>query len=67
LGHIIYKEGIAMDTENIEAIKGWTTPKNVIELGSFMGLVGYYRRFIIEFSRISHPMTSSQRKGKNFQ
>jgi hypothetical protein len=50
--------------ENIEAIKGWTTPKNVTEVRSFMGLSGYYRRFIAGFSRITHPITSLQRKGE---
>jgi hypothetical protein len=66
LGHIISGEGIDVDPENIEAIKGWKTPKNVTEVRSFMGLVGYYRRFIAWFSRISHPITSFQRKGKKF-
>jgi hypothetical protein len=67
LGHIIYEEGIAMDPEKIEAIRGWTTPNNLIEVRSFMGVVGYYRRFIALFSRISHPITSLQRKGLKFQ
>jgi hypothetical protein len=42
LGHIISEEGIAVDPKKIEAIKGWTTPKNVTKVRSFMGLVGYY-------------------------
>jgi hypothetical protein len=46
LGHIISEEGIAVDLEKIETIKGWTTPKNVTKVRSFMGLAGYYRRFI---------------------
>jgi hypothetical protein len=49
LGHIISEEGITMDPETIEAIKGWTTPKNVIEIRSFMDLASYYRRFITGF------------------
>jgi hypothetical protein len=67
LGHIISEEGIEMDPKKIEAIKGWKTPKNVIKVRSFMGLVGYYRRFIAGFSRIAHSITFLQRKGKKFQ
>jgi hypothetical protein len=67
LGHIIYEEGIAVDPKKIEAIEGWRTPKNVMEVRSFIGLDGYYRSFIAGFSRIAHPITSFQRKGKKFQ
>jgi hypothetical protein len=67
LGHIISEEGIVVDPEKIEAIKGWITPKNVTEVRSFMGLAGYYRMFIAGFSRIAHPITSLQRKGKKFR
>jgi hypothetical protein len=67
LGHIILEEGIAMDPEKVEAIREWTVPRNVEEVRSFMGLAGYYRRFIAEFSRIAHPITSLQRKEKKFQ
>ena len=56
-----------MDPENIESIKGWTTPKNVTEVRSFMGLASYYISFIEGFLRISHPITSLQRKGVKFQ
>jgi hypothetical protein len=49
LGHIISKEGIAVDLEKIEFIRGWSSPKNVTEFRSFMGLVGYYRIFIEGF------------------
>jgi hypothetical protein len=46
LVHIISKDGIVVDPEKIEAIREWSTPKNVTEVRSFMGLDGYYRRFI---------------------
>lgn len=46
LGHIVPKEGISIEPEKIKAIMEWKTPKNMSEIRSFMGLVGYYRRFI---------------------
>jgi hypothetical protein len=67
LGNIISKDGIAVDPENIEAIREWSTPKNMMEVRSFMGLAGYYRRFIVGFLRIAHPITSLQQKEKKFQ
>ena len=45
----------------------WETPKNVEEVISFMGLAGYYRRFIKNFSCIAYPIMSLQRKGKKFK
>jgi hypothetical protein len=56
-----------VDPKKIEAIKGWLTPKNVSDAKSFMGLVGYYRRFIVGFSNIAHHITSLQKKGTKFE
>ena len=56
-----------MDPKKIESIREWSVTKNVTKFKSFMGLVGYYKRFIAWFSRIAHPITSLQRKGKKFQ
>jgi hypothetical protein len=67
LGHIISKDGIAVDPEKIESIREWSTPKNVTKVRSFMGLAGYYRIFIEVFSKIAHPITSLQKKGAKFQ
>jgi hypothetical protein len=64
LGHITSKDGIAVDPEKIEAIREWSVPRNVTEVRSFMGLASYYKRFIAGFSKIAHPITSLQRKGK---
>ncbi|KAL5579093.1 hypothetical protein UlMin_011535 [Ulmus minor] len=67
LGHIISKEGIAVDPGKIEAIKSWPTPTNVKEVRSFLGLAGYYQRFVEGFSKISSPLTQLTRKNVKFQ
>ena len=67
LGHIILEKGISMDPEKIEAIMNWPTPRNVTDVRYFMGLVGYYMRFIEEFSRVAHAITSLQKKGMKFE
>jgi hypothetical protein len=67
LGYIILEQGIAVDPEKIEAIRGWLAPRNVSKVRSFMGLDGYYRRLIVGFSNISHPITSLQNKGIKFE
>ena len=50
LRHIILEEGISVDLDKIEAIMNWPTPRNMIDIRYFMGLVGYYRRFIKGYS-----------------
>jgi len=67
VGYIISEEGIIVDPEKVEAIREWLAPRNVAEVRSFMGLVGYYRRFIAGFLRIDHPITSLQKKENKFQ
>jgi hypothetical protein len=62
LGHIISEDGIEVDLEKIEAIREWSTPKNVTEVISFMGLAGYYNIFIEGLSNIAHPITSLQKR-----
>jgi hypothetical protein len=66
LGHIISKEGIVVDPEKVDTIREWSAPRNVVKVRSFMGLEGYYRRFIAGFSRITHSITSLQKKEKKF-
>jgi hypothetical protein len=67
LGHIISIEGIEVDPEMIEAIRGWPTLKNVTKFISFMGLAGYYQIFIKGFSKIANSITSLQKKGVKFE
>src|SRR5262249_48451867 len=62
LGYMISKEGIPVDPKMVEAISNWPKPTNVIEIHSFLGLVGYYRRFVQDFFRISTSLTKLIRK-----
>ena len=56
-----------MDPAKIEAVRDWHTPKNVTEIRSFLGLAGYYRRFVKDFSKIARPMTNLMKKDKKFE
>jgi hypothetical protein len=67
LGHIISEGGIFVDPSKVKDVLSWNTPQNVSDIRSFLGLVGYYRRFIQEFSKISKPMTELLAKGKTFE
>ena len=58
LAHIIAKEGIYLDPKRIEAIINFPTPRNVTNVRYFMGLAGYYRRFIEGFYKVAHSITS---------
>jgi hypothetical protein len=64
LGHIISNGGISVDPAKVREIVGWKIPSSVTEIRSFLGLVGYYRRFIEGFSKIAKLMTSLLEKGK---
>ena len=66
LGHVISKEGIAVDPAKVETVLAWEQPKTATEIRSFVGLAGYYRRFIKGFSRIVGPLTQLTRKDQPF-
>ncbi|GJR94531.1 hypothetical protein Tco_0266705 [Tanacetum coccineum] len=67
LGHVIDSEGIHVDPAKIESIKDWTSPKSPTEIRQFLGLAGYYRRFIEGFSKIAKPMTKLTQKKVKFE
>ena len=67
LGHIVSTSGVLVDLEKIEAVMSWERQKSVFEICSFLGLAGYYRRFIEDFSQLAAPMTILTRKGVKFE
>ncbi|XP_042424005.1 uncharacterized mitochondrial protein AtMg00860-like, partial [Zingiber officinale] len=58
---------IMVDPSKIEAVSNWERPKNASEIRSFLGLAGYYRKFVEDFSRIASPLTALTRKNRKFQ
>ncbi|GKC34010.1 putative reverse transcriptase domain-containing protein [Tanacetum coccineum] len=67
LGHVIDSSGVHVDPSKIEAIKSWATPTTPMEVWQFLGLVGYYRRFIEGFSLISKPLSKLTQKNKKYE
>ena len=63
---MVSASGVSVDQEKVEAVMSWERPKSVFEIRSFLGLAGYYRRFIEDFSRIAAPMTKLTRKEVKF-
>ena len=67
LGHVISAQGVATDEGKIEAIKKWQIPKDITEVWSFLGFMGYYREFIKKFMQVAQPLhelTSGKNAGK---
>ncbi|GKB89085.1 reverse transcriptase domain-containing protein [Tanacetum coccineum] len=67
LGHVVNQNGIHVDPSKIEAVKNWKAPTTPFEIRSFLGLAGYYRRFIANFSKIAKPLTSLTQKNKKYE
>jgi hypothetical protein len=67
LGHIILNGGISLDPSNIQDVLSWNAPMSADNIQSFLGLDGYYRRFVEGLSKIAKPMTELLKKGKKFK
>jgi hypothetical protein len=67
LDHIIFEGGISVDPSKVKDVLSWKTSQNVSDIRSFLGLAGYYRRFIGRFSKISKTMTKLLAKGNTFE
>jgi len=64
--HLISNGGIAVDPSKVHAVLQWESPKSVFEIRSFLGLAGYYRRFIEGFSKLALPLTQLTQKGQTY-
>ena len=64
LGPLVSKKQISVNHDKIKAITKWHVPKNVTDIRYFMGIYGYYHKFIEGFSKVAYPITSLQNKGK---
>jgi hypothetical protein len=58
LGHVISSNGVAMDPAKIEAVEAWPSPKSLRALRGFLGLIGYYRKFIAGYGMVAVPLTA---------
>ena len=67
LRHVVSADGIYVDPQKVEAVASWDQPTTVTEVRSFLGLTGYYRRFIEGFSRIAGPLHCLTRNGVKFE
>ena len=67
LGHVINQHGIKMESTKVNAVSSWPVPKNAHELRSFLGLAGYYRRFVKDFSMIASHLTALLHTNTNYE
>ena len=67
LEHVVSASGVSMDPKKVKEVMSWEIPKLIFEIRSFLGLVGYYRRLIEDFSQLAAPMTRLTRKGVKFE
>lgn len=62
MGHVVSKAGVEVDQEKVQAVLQWSIPNNVSQLRGFLGLTGYYRRFIYRYAQLAQPLTNLLQK-----
>ena len=67
LGHVVSASRVSVDLEKVEAVMSWERPRSIFKIHSFLGLAGYYRRFIEDFSRLAATMTRLTWKEVKFE
>ena len=67
LGHVVSAEGVSVDPQKVEAVSNWKRLTIVTEIRSFLGLAGYYRRFVQDFSKIAALLSGLTKKGVKFE
>ena len=66
IGHVISAKGIECDPSKIEVVRDWPIPTNKREIKSFLGFLGYYRKFLPDMARVAAPLTNLTRKRQKF-
>ena len=66
LGHRVSQAGVHTEEEKVQAVKDWATPSSVKDVRAFLGLTGYYRRFIQDYARVAAPIIELTKKGQAF-
>jgi hypothetical protein len=64
IGHVVSEDGVEADPEKVSKVKDWPTIKNSEDIRSFLGFVGYYRKFIKNFAKIARPLIDVMAKGR---